>query len=292
MNDLKNILMKIVKPHKAIAVIAVILALVLLLYPVLVSEPIELITIAGYAISAYALTVVCFYLPDIITWICNFKANNKLIQRYINDPRFRVKCSLYSTFSLNIAYAVLQLGLGIRHASLWYYSFSAYYVIISTVRFFLLKHTRAHAPREKMTEELQKYRVAGISLLVLNVALSAMIFYMLLQGIMIVHHEIVVIALAAYTFTSLTLAIVNLVKFRKYKSPLFQGVKAISLATALVSVITLENSMITVFGTDTNPRFLRLMVALTGGAVSAFIFVMSIYIIVTSTKELKANAEK
>ena len=65
------------------------------------------------------------------------------------------------------------------------------------------------------------------------------------------HHEITTIALAAYTFTSLTFAIINTVKYRKYHSPVYSASKAISLASACVSLLTLESTMLTTFGNET-----------------------------------------
>ena len=122
----------------------------------------------------------------------------------------------------------------------------------------------------------------------MNVALSVMVFFMIYWNRSFIHDEITTIALAAYTFTSLTLAIVNIVKYRKYRSPVYTATKAISLAAASVSMITLEATMLSTFGNETVDTYTRkLFLALTGGVVAAFIIVMSVYMIVTSTKRLK-----
>ncbi len=61
-----------------------------------------------------------------------------------------------------------------------------------------------------------------------------MMFIMVYQGRNYGHHEITTIAMAAYTFTSFTMAIINVIKYRKYKSPVYSATKAISLSSACV----------------------------------------------------------
>ena len=102
------------------------------------------------------------------------------------------------------------------------------------------------------------------------------------------HHEITTITLAAYTFTTFTFAIINTVKYRKYNSPVLSAGKAVSLAAGAVSMLTLESTMLTTFNDgsmDLPSR--KIMLGCTGAAVSVFIIVMAIYMIVQSNKKLK-----
>ena len=77
--------------------------------------------------------------------------------------------------------------------------------------------------------ELKKYRFCGWILLLMNVSVSIIIFFMIYWNRTFVHHEITTIALAAYTFFTFTLAIINLVKYRKYNSPIYIATKSINL---------------------------------------------------------------
>ena len=139
-----------------------------------------------------------------------------------------------------------------------------------------------------MLEELRKYRACGIVFLVMNLALALMIFFMVYWNRTFHHHEITTIAMAAYTFTSLTLAIINTVKYRKYNSPVYSASKAISLASACVSMLTLESTMLTTFGDGTvDLAGRRLCLGLSGGAISVLIIAMAVYMIVQGTKKIK-----
>jgi hypothetical protein len=156
------------------------------------------------------------------------------------------------------------------------------------MRFLLVRHTRKYAPGEKMQTELVKYRACGIVFLIMNLALALIIFFMVYWNRTFQHHMITAIAMAAYTFTSLTTAIINVIKYRKYNSPVFSASKAISFTAALVSMLTLESTMLTTFGDGTMTAIERKwMLGATGGAISLLIVATAIYMIAVGTKRLK-----
>ena len=137
--------------------------------------------------------------------------------------------------------------------------------------------------------ELVHYRTCGWIFLLMNIALTLIIFFMVYWNRTFKHHEITTITLAAYTFTTFTFAIINVVKYRKYNSPVLSAGKAISLASASVSMLTLTSTMLTTFNDGTMDLLTRkIMLGATGGVVSVFIIVMAIYMIVQSTKKLRA----
>ena len=102
---------------------------------------------------------------------------------------------------------------------------------------------------------------------------------------------ITTIAIAAYTFFTFTFAIINLVRYKKYKSPVYSSAKTISLIAGAVSMLTLETTMLTTFGTTEGPLFNQIMLTLTGVAVIAFAITMAIIMIVKGHKKLKVLKE-
>jgi hypothetical protein len=248
----------------------------------------SVVAIVSYVLAAYTLTVWCFKIPYLIQFFKTFKAENKYVKIWQDDTRFRVNVSLYGTLIYNTAYALLQLGMGFWHHSFWFYSLAGYYISLAVMRFFLVSHTSRHKPGDKMLDELKKYRACGIIFLVMNLALALMIFFMVYWNRTFHHHEITTIALAAYTFTSLTFAIINTIKYRKYNSPVYSASKAISLASACVSMLTLESTMLTTFGEGTmSLTGRRILLGISGGVISAFIIAMAIYMIIQGTKKIK-----
>lgn len=270
-------------------------AIIILLFPVCVGLlPAALllfgdspVTYAIYALSAYEVTVISLRIPALIRWIKKFKQENKYAVRITTDTALRVKLSLYGTVIYNTAYAVFQLGMGIHYRSFWFYSLAAYYMLLVLMRFFLLKQIRKATPGEQIMSELLRYRFCGIVLLFMNLALSVMVFFIVYLNKGYEYNYIMTIAMAAYTFSMFTISVVNAVKYKNSNSPVISATKAVTLATALVSMLSLETAMLTAFGDETTDvGFRTLMTALTGIAVILFIFVMAIYMIMNSNKKI------
>lgn len=240
-----------------------------------------------YALSAYELTVICMRIPQIIKWVNNIRESNKYISRYQNDAAWRIKLSLYGTVLYNTVYAAFMIGQGVKKRSFWFFSLAAYYIILDVVRLTLLRYMRSSSPRERMLDELKRYRFCGKMLAYMNIALAFIVFFVVYWNRGYEYSYIMTIAMAAYTFTAFTTAIVGAVRYRKYNSPIMSASRAISLAAACVSMLTLETAMLTAFATDGEAGFRRTMTLLTGIAVLAFIFVMAIYMIKRANKRIK-----
>lgn len=286
--DLKGIGKALLFPHIAIMIILIPISAVLLVGSMVFIGTDSPIAYISYVFAAYTLTVWCFKIPSLIGFFRDFKNENKYARKWQDDTRFRVNVTLFGSLSWNALYGLFQLWLGFYHHTFWFYSLGAYYICLGVMRFFLVSHTARYAPGEKMQTELKKYRVCGIVFLVMNLTLAAIIFFMVYFNRSFEHHMITAIAMAAYTFTTLTMAIVNVIKYKKYHSPVFSASKAISLAAALVSTLTLESTMLTTFGGETvTSTAQKWMLGATGAAISAFIVATAIYMIVGGTKKLK-----
>lgn len=275
-------------PHAAVLLILLPTAAVFMVYAMAVLGTENPITTASYVLAFYTLTIWCARMPRMIGFCKRFKRTNSYAVRWSEDVRLRMNVSLYGSFLGNAAYSVFQLCLGFYHQSFWYYAMAGYYILLAAMRFSLAGYTRKHKPGEKMHTELIQYRACGIVFLLMNLALTVMIFFMVYWNRTFHHHEITTIAIAAYTFTAFTFAIINMVKYRKYQSPVYSASKAISLAAACVSMLTLESTMLTTFGDGTTDLLTRrLFLGISGGVISVFIIAMAIYMIVRASKALK-----
>lgn len=276
-------------PHIAVLILLLPVAIGVMLYGMMTLGDDHPLTIASYVLSAYTLTIWCVRMPAIIRYWKSFKQENRYAKRWLEDVRLRMKVTLTGNVLWNGAYAGLQLGLAIYHDSAWFYSLAAYYFLLALMRFFLMLHTIQHEPGEKMNQEIRHYRTCGWIFLAMNLALSGMMLLMIEENRLMRHHEITTIAMAAYTFTSLTMAIVNVVRYRRYQSPVFSASKAISLAAACVSMLTLENTMLTTFSSqEMTEQTQTLFLAISGGAVSAFIIAMALYMIVKANRKIQS----
>lgn len=119
---------------------------------------------------------------------------------------------------------------------------------------------------------------AGILLLALNFALTGVILLTIAQDTARRYSEIVVISIATYTFYKIIMAVVNMVKVRKTQSPVLITIRNIGVADALVSVLTLQATMLASFqgkgGLDANR-----MNAITGMVVCVLILALGVSMI-------------
>ena len=286
--DPKKLGKALLLPHIAIMILLVPIATALLVFSMVFIGTESPIAIVSYVIAAYTLTVWCFKIPYLIRFFKTFKEENKYARRWQEDTRLRVNVSLYGSLAWCALYGLFQLWLGFYHHTFWFYSLGAYYICLGVMRFLLARHSSKYAPGEKMRAELIKYRACGWVFLLMNLALTLIIFFMVYFNRTFRHHMITAIAMAAYTFTALTTAIINVIKYRRYNSPVFSASKIISLTAALVSMLTLESTMLTTFGDGTmTATDQKWMLGATGGAISVLIVATAIYMIVVGTKKLK-----
>lgn len=229
----------------------------------------------------------CLKIPDIVSIVRKLMKKNAFVRRLTEDIAFRIKLSLYATLFFNGIYAAFQFALGFYHISFWFYAVATYYFLLAFVRFLLLKHTISYDDGENREYELRRYRFCGVCLMLMNITLSIIIFYVVWQNRTIKHHMITTIALAVYTFITLGIAISNFIRYEKHKNPIFAAARTTSLAAALVSLFTLENVLLSVFGEGESDSFRRIVLGLTGAFVMGIILALAALMIIRGTRELK-----
>lgn len=287
--DWKKIGKALLFPHIAIMITLIPVATVFLVFSMVYIGTAAVPSYISYVLATYTLTIWCFKIPDVIRLFKYVKNENKYVRRWLEDTHMRTNITMYGSLLWNVSYAVMQLGLGFIHSTFWFYSLAGYYLCLALMRFYLVRYTTKYKPGEEMKIELIRYRTCGWVFLALNLTLTLIIFFMVYWNRTFVHHEITTITLAAYTFTTFTFAIINTVKYRKYNSPVLSAGKAVSLAAGSVSMLTLESTMLTTFNDGTMGLMSRkIMLGATGAAISIFIIVMAIFMIVQSSAKLRA----
>ena len=88
---------------------------------------------------------------------------------------------------------------------------------------------------------------------------------------------------ALYTFYTIILAIVNLVKFRKLGRPILSAAKVLNFVAALMSLLGLQTAMISQFSTE-GENFRRMMNTITGSGVWFAVILTAVYMLLHSRK--------
>ncbi len=192
----------------------------------------------------------------------------------------------------NLLFALLHAALGVMTASWWYVNLSAYYTVLSVLRFSLLRIRRK--AETGGDNELFAETFTGWLFLLLALCLCGTVILSVADDRGGSYHEIIVITMAVWVFTRITLAVIHLLHARKSVSPIVRALRNLAFAEALVSLMSLQRAMLTSFpGMPQNG--IRLMNALTGASVCLLIFILGLNliggkrIIMAKSKLVKAN---
>jgi len=115
-------------------------------------------------------------------------------------------------------------------------------------------------------------------LMVLSVPLAGTVVLAVVTDRGTVFHEIVMIAIAVYAFTKITIATVKLVKSRHIRSAKAVTLRNISFATAFVSIFSLQRSMLVSFEGMTESG-IRIMNGATGSGVCIIVFLLGLNLV-------------
>ena len=174
-----------------------------------------------YALSFYTLTVVCvacwFKLPRYYRSAKEKAHSNGFMHRYITDAAFKTRFSLYRSLTINLVYVAVNLLSGILYGSTWFFVLAVYYFILALMRFLLVRYVRKNKIGSRRYGELKRSRLCGWILITVNLALAAAVMMILYVDKGYDYHGILIYVMAAYTFYITVTAIINLVKYKKYR---------------------------------------------------------------------------
>ena len=169
----------------------------------------------------------------------------------------------------NISFATYHLVLGLVTSSWWLLSVGSYYLILSTVRFAVLRSTSKENFIAKLT---------GWMLILLTIPLVGTVILSVVRDRGHELHMIVMIAMAAYAFTKITLATIKFIKVRRSTSATLITLRNISFADAFVSIFALQRSMLVSFEGMTETEIV-IMNASLGSAVCVIVFLLGLNLV-------------
>ncbi len=244
-----------------------------------------------YAVAFYTVSVLSVFLAVVLPKQCQTIRqkiyDHPLGHRYMTDAAFKTHVKLYASLAINLLYVGVNVLSWFLYRSMWFVVLGTYYTILAVMRFLLVRYVRDNKIGKNRLGELQRAKLCSYILLLLNFVLTGAVMMILYQNKGYNYHGILIYIMASYTFYITVHAIVDLIKYRKYQSPVMTTSKIIALSAALVSMLNLETAMFSQFGADMSPAGKWLMIALTGAGVSVAVIVMSIVMIVKTSNEIK-----
>ncbi len=244
-----------------------------------------------YVMSFYALVVLCSVcwkvLPGYYRSMRGRVYGNEYANRYFTDAVYKTEVNLHGALGVNMIYVIVNAISAVVYQTHWFAIFAVYYVIMAMMRFLLVRYVSNNPIGASRMGELKRARLCAYILLTVNLALSGAVLMMVYFNRGFQYQGFLIYVMAMYAFYTTTTAIIDMVRYRKYNSPVLSIVKVIKLAAALFSMLFLETAMFAQFGRDTSPVVKKTMIMVTGGVVSVIVVAVAVYMIVRTTKEIR-----
>lgn len=182
----------------------------------------------------------------------------------------------YIRLAVNVICAAGHCVIGLLTPSWWFITVGAYYTVLAATRFSILKIQRK--ARENSDIERLAKRITGILLVVLSFCLIGVNILSAVRDRGTVYHEIIMISIALYSFSKITLSVIGMVRERRSGSPIIKTLRNVSFADAVVSIYTLQRSMLVSFP-GMEPSEIQLFNIITGTAVWLIILLLGVNLI-------------
>lgn len=244
-----------------------------------------------YVFSFYSFVILCIFcfirFPKYYKKFKNKIYTNQYTNRYLTDVVYKTQINLYRSLSINLGYVLINLVSAYLYKTRWFIIFASYYAILAIMRFLLLRYVRKNGMGINYLGELKRARLCAILLLTVNFVLIGAVLMMVYLQRGFKYQGVLIYVIALYTFYITIAAIVDLVKYRKYKSPIMSASTMIKLAASLVSMLTLETAMLSQFGAETSNQTKMILIVATSIGVVITIIGLASYFIVKTTKEIQ-----
>ena len=215
----------------------------------------------------------------------------QLIERWKTDYDFKTFAGAVGSLFVTAIFALYNGFLGVYHSSLWHGTICVYYIVLVAIRAFIVAAEKKLSQNEGQDRARSKvYIASAVMLLILNVSLIVPIALMVKQQKPVGMTLIPAIAIAAYTTYKIVIASVNMKKKKTSSNSLVKLLRTISFIDALVSVLTLQNTLIMVHSKGKDIGMIPLT-SVTSGAVWAAVLLLSVAAIAGGVRKRREDNE-
>lgn len=209
-------------------------------------------------------------------------------ERFRKDTCYRAQVMLAQGLISGFVYTAVKTAAAIAYRSIWFGVLAVYDLLLAAMRMLLVDYVRRTPVGSNPAGEWRRCRLCGFILLAMNQALAAVTFRVAVVHEGFRYPGVLIYAMAVYAFYAFIIAIVNMARFRRYNSPVLSSAKAVGFVSAMVSMFALEAAMLAEFSREGEEFFRQIMISLTGVAICAAVLAIAVYMIVKSTRALRA----
>ena len=203
----------------------------------------------------------------------------------INNFKYKTIIMLIFSLVINLGFIVYNSYLGIFYFDAFAIGISIYYLFLFVVRFATLIVERNISNKDKDMQikiRVKNYKISSIFIFIIDLCLIAPIILMVTQPNDVKFGLIPAITMATYCVYKIVVAIINYTKSKKSQNLTTILLKEINIIGAIVSILTLQHTLIMVNGgMDKSMRILSLSSSI------GFIFLIIAFSIVSFIRNKK-----
>ena len=221
----------------------------------------------------------------------------RFLSSWKNDYDFKTTAGSFVSMSVTVLFALYNGYLWIAFLSVWHGSICVFYLLLVAIRGIILYYERKTINLNSERREAQRHRaylISCVMLLLLDLALIVPIYMMALMAKPVYIDLVPAIAMAAYTTYKITVASVNVRRKTRNQSGniLIAEMRTINFIDALVSVLTLQNTLIMVNSSPEEAMNMRTLSAVTSTAVYIAIVIISVIMLIHGLSKSKTGSSK
>ena len=161
------------------------------------------------------------------------------IRKFLPDEKKRRSLRLI----LGLIYSLYNAIIGLLMGSVWHITISVYYTLLLAVKVIVYSCLKSKNT-DKMSTRI--FITTCILLFLISLSLIAPVILMITNERPVIFPLEIAIVIAAYTTYKVTVAVIVFVKKRRTTNILISEIVSISMIEAILSILTLQNTLITV----------------------------------------------
>lgn len=205
------------------------------------------------------------------------------------DEKFRTIFITTCAFLFNIGYTIFVCVMAFVYHSVWYGALTVYNILLTIAQGVILDQNRRYEKAFSFDKtQLQRkqvgvYRYCGIMILTFTVALAVFVVQMVVgEGFYL--QQGLIIPFAVYAVVRVVSSVVGFIQSTKLDDFVLRAVRQITLAAALVSVLSLQTSLFFAFPPAFDPATLN---GVLGSLVCLLNVAIGVYMIIVAAQEDK-----
>lgn len=213
----------------------------------------------------------------------------KLLERWKTEYDFKTFITASGMLAMNVIFAFYNGFLGIYRSSLWHGTICVYHIILILLRgTILLSAKKIYERKEQDSAKHKVYLRVSVLLLIVNICLVVPIVLIIKQQTYVNMSQFSANAIAAFTVYKIIIASSHLKKRKVSSDCLTQMLRTINFIDALVSILTLQNTLIMVHSGGGDLRLIPLT-SVSSTVIWCIILFLSISSITKGVRQIRSG---